>query len=51
MADGKTTAQVHPEKLTKALLDEAQNAGGELRIGTVQGLCSNNEGQVTGKLH
>ena len=48
MADESTTAQVHPEKLTQALLDDAKNAGAQLRIGTVQGINVDSEGRVTG---
>ena len=50
MADESTTAQVHPEKLTHALLDEAKSAGAQLRIGTVQGINVDSEGLVTGAL-
>lgn len=48
MADEQTTAQVHPEKLTNALLEAAKEVGTELTIGTVQGLKSDADGRVTG---
>lgn len=51
MADGSTTAQVHPEKLTKALMAAAEERGAILRIGTVEGLCCSEEGRVTGGSH
>ena len=35
MADERTTAQVHPEKLTHALLDHAKENGAKEEIGTV----------------
>ena len=49
MADEQTTAQVHPEKLTKALLEASKEAGTEVTIGTVQGITSDKEGRVTGE--
>ncbi|KAL4440644.1 hypothetical protein ABPG77_000353 [Micractinium sp. CCAP 211/92] len=40
------TAQVHPELLTKALLQQAQHAGGSLQLGSVVGLATEG-GRVT----
>ena len=40
------TAQVHPELLTKALLQRAQDAGGSLQLAVVVGL-STEGGRVT----
>lgn len=48
MATRSSTAQVHPEKLTNAFLEEAQRAGSQLHIGTVEGVISDQEGRVTG---
>ena len=47
MADENTTAQVHPEKLTHALLNAAQQHGAKLKMGTVEGV-SVADGKVTG---
>lgn len=48
MADERTTAQVHPEKLTHALLDHAKENGAKVEIGTVQGLRLAENGSVEG---
>lgn len=40
----KTTAQVHPQKLTAALLRAARAAGAEVRRGTVTGLAQSRDG-------
>lgn len=48
MADEETTAQVHPEKLTNALLEASKQAGSKLTIGTVEGITSSSDGRVTG---
>ena len=51
MGDGRTTAQVLPEKLTCALLEAAENmAGTQVRRGVVQGLEIVN-GSVEGTVH
>lgn len=49
MADETTTAQVHPEKLTNALLDSAKDNGAVLQIGTVEGLRFDDSGAVQSK--
>ena len=38
MAGPDTTAQVHPKKLSEALVARAQELGATLRIGEVQGV-------------
>ncbi|KAL4457585.1 hypothetical protein ABPG75_012450 [Micractinium tetrahymenae] len=43
----ENTAQVHPELLTRALLQRAQDAGGSLQLGAVVGLAVEG-GRVTG---
>ncbi len=46
----QTTAQVHPEKLTKAMMAAAEKRGAQVRFGTVESVSST-EGpaaQVTG---
>ena len=48
MANESTTAQVHPEKLTHALLDSAKQKGTKLKIGTVEGLNFDQDGSVQG---
>ena len=40
LSDEGTTAQVHPGKLTHALLKAAQRHGAELIIGQAQGICT-----------
>lgn len=44
MGDERTIAQVHPRKLTHALLDEATKAGASLRIGVVESVESTDAG-------
>ena len=52
MAEEGTTAQVHPEKLTRALLSNAEAKGAKLLRGTVQGVALSADGtQVTGGTH
>ena len=48
MADGSTTAQVHPEKLTNELLNHAKDKGTKVQIGTVEGLEFDAKGTVQG---
>ena len=48
MANEETAAQVHPEKLTNALLNAAKEAGARLSLGTAEGISSDSEGRVTG---
>ena len=38
MGDDTSTAQVHPEKLTKAFMEEAGRAGAKVQHGTVTGI-------------
>lgn len=51
MADEETAAQVHPEKLTNALLEASKKAGTSVRIGTVEGILSTSNGQVSGSIY
>ncbi len=52
MAEEGTTAQVHPEKLTRALLSHAEAKGARLLRGTVQGVALSADGtRVTGETH
>lgn len=48
MGDESSTAQVHPQKLSRALMEAAQEKGAELRIGQVQGV-NTTHGAVTGR--
>lgn len=48
MGDESSTAQVHPQKLSRALMEAAQEKGCQLRIGEVQNITSNNNA-VTGR--
>ncbi len=48
MANEETAAQVHPEKLTKALLNAAQKSGAQVSFGTAEGILSDSEGRVRG---
>ncbi len=45
-----STAQVHPDRFTQALMRAAQAAGAELRIGEVTGLLRDGSGPVRGVL-
>ena len=36
----QSTAQVHPEKLTKAMMAAAEARGAQIRLGTVQGITT-----------
>lgn len=45
MAEEGTTAQVHPEKLTRAFLDSALSRGSKLVHGTVQGIALSQDGK------
>ncbi len=45
MAEEGTTAQVHPEKLTRAFLDSALSRGAKLVHGTVQGIALSQDGK------
>lgn len=46
----QSTAQVHPEKLTKAMMAAAESRGATVRIGSVQSVVTDNspEAKVTG---
>jgi len=46
MAEKGTTAQVHPQKLTNALLDSALDRGARLLRGTVQGIAVSEDGKT-----
>ena len=48
MGDESTTAQVHPELLTKALLAAAEQQGAKLRHGTVEGIRLDGKQAVQG---
>lgn len=48
MGDESSTAQVHPQKLSRALMEAAQEKGAQLRIGEVQNITSHNNA-VTGE--
>ena len=50
MADESTTAQVHPEKLTNALIDAAIEAGARFSVGNVEGINVDSQGKVNGAL-
>ena len=50
MGDESSTAQVHPQKLSRALVDAAQEKGAQLRIGEVQNIITSGK-KVTGKPH
>jgi len=47
MGDESSTAQVHPQKLSQALMDAAQQKGAHLRIGEVQNITTSGK-KVTG---
>ena len=47
MGDEESTAQVHPQKLSQALMDAAQQKGSQLRIGEVQNIITSSN-KVTG---
>ena len=49
MGDENNTAQVHPQKLSQALMDAAQERGAQLRIGEVQNITTSGK-RVTGDL-
>jgi glycine/D-amino acid oxidase-like deaminating enzyme len=46
----RTTAQIHPEKFTRGMMDSAIDQGARLRIGEVTGLARNADQRVTGVL-
>ena len=48
MGDESSTAQVHPQKLSQALVEAAQEKGAQLRIGEVQNIVTSGK-KVTGK--
>lgn len=48
MGDESNTAQVHPQKLSQALMEAAQQKGAQLRIGEVQNILTSGK-RVTGK--
>ena len=48
MGDESNTAQVHPQKLSQALMEAAQQKGAQLRIGEVQNIMTSGK-KVTGK--
>ena len=51
MAEEGTTAQVHPEKLTRAFLNSALNRGATLVRGAVQGIALSADGKrVEGRM-
>lgn len=47
MGDESNTAQVHPQKLSQALMEAAQQKGAQLRIGEVQNITTSGK-RVTG---
>lgn len=47
MGDEESTAQVHPQKLSQALMEAAQQKGAQLRIGEVQNITTSGN-KVTG---
>lgn len=49
MGDESSTAQVHPQKLSQALMEAAQQRGAQLRIGEVQNITTSGK-KVTGAL-
>lgn len=49
MGDESSTAQVHPQKLSQALIEAAQQRGAQLRIGEVQNITTSAK-KVTGAL-
>lgn len=48
MGDESNTAQVHPQKLSQALMEAAQQKGAHLRIGEVQNIITSGK-TVKGK--
>lgn len=48
MGDESSTAQVHPQKLSQALVEAAQEKGAQLRIGEVQNIVTSGK-KITGK--
>lgn len=48
----QSTAQVHPEKLTKAMMAAAESRGAQVKIGTVQSIVTDESpaARVTGHL-
>jgi glycine/D-amino acid oxidase-like deaminating enzyme len=48
LGSAETTAQVHPEKFTAALIEQAEAQGAALRIGRVTGLAAPGDGHITG---
>jgi len=46
IGDTRTTAQIHPERFTRALVDAALANGAQLRAGTVDGLTLSRDGSV-----
>ena len=44
----RTTATIHPERFTRALVDAAGNLGARLVIGTVEGIVQDAQGKVRG---
>ncbi len=48
MGDESSTAQVHPQKLSQALMDAAQERGAKLRIGEVQNITTSGK-KITGR--
>ena len=52
MGDESSTAQVHPERLTKAFMEEAAKAGAKVHQGTVTGikLSSDSTPKIQGEL-
>ena len=51
MGDEASTAQVHPELLTKALIAAAGEKGSSVRHGIVDGISLNSDQAVTGAMH
>ena len=50
MGDEESTAQVHPELLTKALIAAAEQKGSSVRHGIVDGISLDSKQTVTGAM-
>jgi glycine/D-amino acid oxidase-like deaminating enzyme len=48
LGTSETTAQVHPERFTRAMMQAAESRGAQLRLGEVTGLLHERGGRVTG---
>ena len=53
LGNEQSTAQVHPEKLTKAMMAAAESRGAKVKIGTVEDVTISHEpsSHVTGQHH